>query len=187
MSRRAVLLEGKHDQMVMFTLVELMTHLIFLALILGFALRKEADPVYQQLTAKCGTDGSQCIAVAKPVIKGARPGGLGLPTCFGRRLLNIRALGDGSFALIPAADLPAAARENPAMARLLVPQTLDRAGLAALGGAARRAANAGALRQGSCQIVVDICRAHSNRARYDGQDYLASLYFNVPRQHACRR
>ena len=188
MSRRAVALTGKHDQIVMFTLVELMTHLIFLALILGFALRKEADPVYRQLTAKCGTDGSQCVAVQKPIDKGTRPGGQGRPNCLGKgeKLFSLRARGDGSFALRPSPGLSVTVRSNPAVARLLKEATLTRGELGLLGGAAKKAANSGNLSGQSCEIAIDLCRAHPNYPRFEGQYNFARQFFNVPGPHACR-
>ena len=118
MSRRSVSLEGKHDQMVMFTLVELMTHLIFLALILGFALRKEADVRYDaQVTAlrplilKCGADGAKCSVIKT----GKKPGGIGLANCLGgsRNLLFVRVLSGGGFSVAPAANLPSSVSGNP--------------------------------------------------------------------------
>lgn len=191
MSRRSVSLEGKHDQMVMFTLVELMTHLIFLALILGFALRKEADVKYENavagtraLVAKCGRDGAKCSVIRT----GRKPGGEGLANCLGTggKLLDARALAGGGFSVSPGPGLTEAVRRNPAIAPLTMNQTLTRTEFGQLAGAARRAANTGKLGQGACNFSIDLCRVHGNAGQFESQWNFASQYFYVPGPRACR-
>jgi len=193
MSRRGVSLEGKHDQMVMFTLVELMTHLIFLALILGFALRKEQEVKYQQqvastaaLVKKCGLKGEKC-AVIPPSKTGRKPGGQGLANCLGgtSKLLSLRALSGGGFSITPATVIPPTVRTNPTVAPLLVKQTLTKSEFGKLGRLARQVANAGQLGQGACNFTVDLCRAHGNFGLFETQWNFAQQFFNVPGPRAC--
>ena len=186
MSARSVRIEGTHDQMVLFTLVELMTHLIFLALILGFALRKEADPVYQRFTAKCGLNGELCVVRPKD---GPKPGGQDLANCLGKgqELLKLRALGSGGFSVAGADGLPASVAANPQVAALLARQTLSKAELGRLGRAVKKAANGGELGAGACNFAVSLCRDHRNSGQYESQYNLAAQFFYVPGPRACRR
>lgn len=194
MSRRGVSLEGKHDQMVMFTLVELMTHLIFLALILGFALRKEADVQYQTLqplVAKCGTAGEKCAVIPPALRGGKKQGGIDLPNCLGsgsRPVLFVQALGNGGYTLRPATDLPAAVTGNPAFAPLLRNQTLTREDLNRLAGKAKQSARAGTLGGGACIFYVSMCRTHRNIDLSERQsDFIGQFFYPSRSLRACGR
>lgn len=191
MITRLTRLEGRQDQVVLFTLVELMTHLIFLALILGLALRKEADPVYQSLSAKCGVDGSLCEVKAPETPASDAGSGddadkIMLASCRGedRPLVAIRALGNGQFAIAPLADAPADLAGDPRLQPLMQAGTINRARLDAIGAPIRAAANSGAFGT-ACNITVRMCRAHGNASLWDQQRTRAWYYFQVVGQSAC--
>lgn len=191
MIRYLTRMEGAKDQVVLFTLVELMTHLIFLALILGIALRKEADPVYVQLTEKCGADGSRCIV--KPELRkvgtGERDGEnkILLASCRGetRPFADLRALGDGRFLIAPLPGADPEVARHPVMRPLMQAQSVTAAELLKIGEPIRAAANGGAF-GAPCNITVRLCRAHGNVALWDSQRARAWYYFQVVGQNACR-
>lgn len=191
MIRYLTRMEGMKDQVVLLTLVELMTHLIFLALILGIALRKEADPVYVQLAAKCGADGSRCIVKPQMREGTADPGDgenkILLASCRGenRPFANIRALGDGRFAITPNTGVDPEVSSHPVMRPLMREQVVTTAELLAIGEPIRAAANGGAF-GAPCNITVRLCRAHGNASLWDSQRTRAWYHFQVVGQNACR-
>lgn len=192
MIRYLTRLEGARDQVVLFTLVELMTHLIFLALILGVALRKEADPVYRKLVEKCGADGSRCVVRPEPV-KGADAGAgdgenkILFASCRGegRPFADLRALGDGRIAITPLPGADPAIAAHPVMRPLMQARTVTTAELLEIGAPIRAAANAGEFGT-ACNVTVRLCRAHGNASLWDNQRTRAWYYFQVVGQNVCR-
>ncbi|MCU0892036.1 MAG: hypothetical protein MUE77_09890 [Sandarakinorhabdus sp.] len=193
MISRSTALGARNDQMVLFTLVELMTHLIFLALMLGLALRKEADPTYmayQQdkdryaaLARKCGLDGSRCE------VKTKAKGGQDLPNCLtdGAPLLRLRGLADGSIAVAPAGAVPAAIAGNALVAGMVNSQTMSLAAFGQRAGALGAATRKGAITGRACVFRATFCRAHNNLDLFDRQYQLAGQrFYLLGFPNACR-
>ncbi|MFQ3596447.1 MAG: hypothetical protein SNJ63_10070 [Sphingomonadaceae bacterium] len=196
------LLAKRRDQIVLFTLVELLTHMVFLAVILGLALRAvaeaERDSAAEQLAAaqplidRCGLDGSRCEEMTLSDLKefrewrATRVGSEFRNACLGQGqfVARARALADGSLALAPTGvwgDRPV----PDELAPLLREQTI---GLEAFRGIAARlqqAAADGRLTGSPCTLVVDVCRAHENRSLYDRQYAVFYQHFYTRPQRRC--
>ncbi|WP_439545059.1 hypothetical protein [Sandarakinorhabdus sp.] len=196
MISRGTRLGTQSDQLVLFTLVELMTHLIFLALLLGLALRKEADPAYVKfkaeegqfaaLRAKCGDDGTRCV-VPKPVVKVAGKGGQDLPNCLAgsEPLVRLRGLGDGRIAVTPG-RVPAAMADNPVLAPFVTSQTLSRQAFQSAGARLSKSARSGALGSQACAFRASFCRSHGDIDLTEAQFRLVGQSFYVPFPGRCR-
>lgn len=205
MISRSTALGVRNDQMVLFTLVELMTHLIFLALMLGLALRKEADPVYQKFkqdqaryaalsaenkrleqqlagfVQKCGADGAGCVKKAK--------GGRDLPNCMGSgsALVSLRGLADGRIAIMPAGTLPSDMRSRPEVAGFLRLQTVSQAEFTRLSRSLLAASNKGSTTGRACQFYASFCSAATDTRTFAQQKRLVdSAFYPKGTANVCR-
>jgi hypothetical protein len=191
---RLTRLQSKQDQIVLFTLVELMTHLVFLAIILGLAVGKAAETRADELVAKCGADGRRCIVVAEaeqhPSGAGAEDGvarGVMLPSCAGetRPFVELRALADGRYQILPLAAPDPRIAAHPAVEPLLRARTLTWEELDRIGVRIREAANSGVFGP-RCNLTVRLCRAHANAGLWDLQRSRTWYHFQVVGLSACR-